>query len=226
MKKVFYLISTLFCLFSCKSPNTNVKDEQNMAKNMTLLTVDSIVQPKFRKINRDSINDFLNSPFDLAKFKRAKRVSHSNGGIKRDYYKKPNRKGFYYHFFMFDRLKGYLGTNRKRIIKDEQGISIIVLKEFGGNKYNYTDPTEELIQITTKFNDFNLPELAYVGIDSVTVTKQFGEPDKYITNCLVYQHMNKVLLFNIERKRVKWLKYTRLRDNVDLEDEKELFKDR
>lgn len=176
-------------------------------------------------VNRDSINDFLDKPFELYEFKKTKKMSNSGGGKNKDYYLKPDKEGMYYRYFLFSRLQGYLGTNKERIIRREDGLEINVYKEFGKYQYEYIDPTEELIEVRAKFNDFDLPELAFVGLDSVTVVNKLGKPDLMKRNCMVYQHNNKALVLNLSNKRVKWLKYVVLKKELDVDKNESLFEE-
>ncbi len=176
-------------------------------------------------INRDSINEFLDNPFDLYQFKKIKRMSNSGGGSPEDYFFKPTKKGMYYRYFLFSRIQGYLGTNKDKIIRKEDGLEITVYKEFGKYQYEFIDPTEELIQVKAKFNDFDLPELALVGLDSVEIIGKFGAPDFIKKDCLVYQYNSKALILKLRNKMVKWLKYVVLKKEIDIDKNERLFEE-
>ena len=120
-------------------------------------------------------------------------------------------------------MKGYLGTNKKRISRIENGLEITVFKETGDNQYKYTDSTEELIQVKARFNDFDLPELAFVGIDSTTIIQKFGDADFYNENCLVYIYKNYILILKIEKEKVKWFKYLNAKEDINILDYNNIF---
>ena len=176
-------------------------------------------------INRDSINNFLDNPFDLYQFKKIKKMSNSGGVRQEDYFLKPNKDGMYYRYFLFSRSQGYLGTNKERIIGKEDGLEITVYKELGKYQYKFIDPTEELIEVKAKFNDFDLPELALVGLDSISIIRKFGTPDLIKRSCIVYQHNNKALVLHLNNKKVKWLKYINTKKGLDIDNNETIFKE-
>ncbi len=229
MKILIIILSVLFCLLSCQQKSEEKSNGHSIAVSQ-LYDSTKIDKPtdevtKEISVNRDSINDFLDSPFDLYEFKKTKKMSNSGGGRNEEYYLKPNKEGMYYRYFLFSRLQGYLGTNKDRIIRKEDGLEITVYKELGKYQYKYIDPTEELIEVRAKFNDFDLPELAFVGLDSVTVVNKLGKPDLMKRNCMVYQHNNKALILNFDNKRVKWLKYVNMKKETDVAKNNSLFEE-
>lgn len=176
-------------------------------------------------VHRDSVNEFLDNPFDFYQFKKIKRMSNSGDGRQKDYFLTPNKKGMYYRYFLFSRRQGFLGTNRDRILRKEDGLEITVYKELGKYRYEFIDPTEVLIEVKAKFNDFDLPELAFVGLDSISIIGKFGAPDLFKRNCLAYQHNNKALILKLNNKKVKWLKYVVLKKELDININEGLFEE-
>jgi len=70
--------------------------------------------------------------------------------------------------------------------------------------------------VKARFNDFDLPELAFVGIDSATIIQKFGDTDFYNKNCLVYNYKNYVLILKIEKEKVKWFKYLNTKEDINI----------
>ena len=229
MKNLAVILSVLFCLQSCqqksgtKSNNYSAEESQVYDSVETEKSIAKVIKTVL--VNRDSINDFLDNPFDLYEFKKTKKMSNSGGGRNEEYYLKPDKEGMYYRYFLFSRLQGYLGTNKERIIRREDGLEINVYKELGKYRYEYIDPTEELIEVRAKFNDFDLPELAFVGLDSITVVNKLGNPNLMKSNCMIYQHNNKALILNLSNKKVKWLKYVVLKKEIDIDKNESLFEE-
>jgi len=229
MRNLIFILSLFLCLQSCQQ-KTKTESNQNLidsSQKKDSVTTEKLVVKLNQDVaaNRDSINNFLDKPFDLYEFKKTKKMSNSGGGRNKDYYLKPDKEGMYYQYFLFSKLQGYSGTNKERIIRREDGLEINVYKELGKYQYEYIDPTEELIEVRAKFNDFDLPELAFVGIDSVAVVNKLGKPDLMKRNCMVYQHNNKALVLNLSNKRVKWLKYVVLKKELDIDKNESLFEE-
>jgi hypothetical protein len=154
--------------------------------------------------------DFLKKPFDLQKFKKARGQSNSGGAKKMPYYYKPETKGIYYHFFLFDCLCGYIGETPDKDIHLENGLMITTYKPLGNYQDDYFDPTETLIEVVAHFNDNDLPELAFVGLDTIKIKNKLGDPSYRKNNCFIYTKDKNVLVLKITGKRVEWLRWTRL----------------
>ncbi len=232
MNKFIYILTIFLCFQSCRQ---NTENKLRLASDKAIEKRDSteinhkkvknteVKNPDSFALNRDSVNEFLKQPFDLIKFKEKKRSSNSGVGKKKDYYLKPKKEGMYYQYFLFSRQTGYTGTNKDNIIRKADGLGITVYKELGQYRYDFIDPTEELIEVRAKFNDFDLPELAYIGLDSAIVIKKLGKVDFYQKNCLVYQFENNVLILNILNKKVNWLKYTKTKKGINITDIDDIF---
>ena len=162
--------------------------------------------------NTDS---FLKKPFDLQKFKKARGQSNSGGATRMPYYYKPETKGMYYHFFLFNCLCGYIGETPNENIHLENGLNIITYKPFGKYKDSYFDPTEILIEVVARFNDKHLPELAFVGLDTVKIKKKLGDDFFRKSNCFIYSKDKRVLVLKIKAGRVECLKWSRLKTSIN-----------
>lgn len=164
-----------------------------------------------------SLNTFLKAPFDLQKFKQKTGQSHSGGAYNKNYYLKPKVKGMYYSFFLFEPLIGYVYSydgNKQIKVRQENGLEIVTYKPYGEYFESYFDPTETLIEVTARYNDYDLPELAFIGLDSIAIKEKLGANFIRKGDCMLYYKDNCVLTLHIERKEVNWLKYTRLNFNL------------
>lgn len=162
------------------------------------------------------IEKLLRSPFDLQKFKKAKGQSNSGGADVQPYYFKPAEKGVYFRFFLFRPTESfiYVGDKKHFIKPGFDDFTIITYKPLGKYRDDYFDPTETLIELTTKHNDENLPELAFVGLDTTSIKNKLGEKFTRRDSCFIYhQHKNAVVL-KTSGKVVTRVRYSRL--NFDL----------
>jgi len=222
MKNVIFIL-LIVSFQSCKSKTSNGVNQPSInsaTKEPESLTTEETPN---NSVNRDSVNIFLERPFDYFKLKKIIGSPNSTGDKQKEYYKKPSSKGFYYQYFLFSDLRGYLGNNKARFFRKEDGIGITVYKKLGEYQYKFIDPTEELIELRMKYNILKLPELAFVGLDSLSILKRFGEPDLYRLNSMVYQHKNKALILNLKKNRVRWLKYVNLKEGLDLSKNTSIF---
>lgn len=158
-----------------------------------------------------NIDSFLLKPFDLYKFKQIKGGSNSGGGDKRPYFFKPNYKGIYYSFFYFMPMTGYIGNN---IIKTENGLHITTFKPLGKYKNDYLDPNEELIEVIARYNDFDLPELAFIGLDTIQLRRLLGKESFSEGNCFFYVFKDRALILPLKNGNVHRLKYLHLKKRL------------
>lgn len=172
----------------------------------------------FLSENNQNVNNFLKTPFDLQKFKQKKGEYHSGGANSRKYYLKPKVKGTYYRFFLFEPLTGFVysydGKSQMKV-KQENGLEIVTYKPYGKYFENYFDPTETLIEVIARYNDYDLPELAFIGLDTTIVRNKLGSNFIIKSNCMLYYKNNCVLSLHVENQMVNWLKYTRLNFNLN-----------
>jgi hypothetical protein len=179
----------------------------------------AILTTSFSLPTKKTIDELLKNPFDLQKFKKVKGQSNSGGATKEPYYFKPDCKGMYYGFFLFRPMTGYIGEIPNNDIRSENGLYILTYKPFGKYQYEYFDPTETLIEVIAHFNDNDLPELAFVGLDTVKIKKKLGNDFLRKDNCFIYTKDKNTLTLKLLGKTIVWLKYTRLnftltKDNI------------
>jgi len=108
--------------------------------------------------------------------------------------------------------KGYLGKNKNDTVEMDNGIDIIGYrpKEYG---YSWNCPDEILIQLIENCNDFDLPEVAFVGLDTIDVVKKLGKGYFVKDSCMVYNNNNAALILKVnDEKKVEWLKYILLKE--------------
>jgi hypothetical protein len=156
------------------------------------------------------IQDLLNKPFDLQKFKKKKGQSNSGGAPKKTYYYKPNENGFMMRFMLFPPYGGYIGKDTSYLIKYPEAITIITFKPNGKHQDMFIDPNETLIEIILRLNDKDLPELAFVGMDTTSIKEKLGADFFRKDNCFIYANKKAALTLKISGKNVQWIKYTRL----------------
>jgi hypothetical protein len=167
----------------------------------------------FPKQNGSTIDGLLKAPFDLQQFKKKKGQSNSGRRKPEPYYFKPTAKGMYFGFFLF-RINS---DNPDYAWMTEQGISIITYKPYGKYQNDYLDPTETLIEIQTRCNDDYLPELAFIGMDSLKIKHKLGDPFLRKNNCFIYSKGTSSLVLKFANKSVMWVKYTHLNSSLTAE---------
>lgn len=166
---------------------------------------------------KPSTDALLKNPFDLQKFKKAKGPSNSGGANAQPYYYQPDVKGVYFRFFLFIGKMGYVYTgseDKKHTVQAGTGLQIITYKPLGKYRDDYFDPTETLIEVVASYNDPDLPELAFVGLDTVIIKKKLGDNFVREDNCFIYAKDNNTMVLKISDGVVKCLKYTRLNRKV------------
>jgi hypothetical protein len=156
------------------------------------------------------INDILNSPFNLQKFKKKKGQSNSGGAPKKTYYYKPNEKGFMMRFMLFPPYGGYMGKDTIYFIKYPEAITLITFKPNGKHQDMFLDPNETLIEILVRLNDKDLPELSFVGLDTTVIKEKLGTDFFRKDNCFIYANKKAALTLKTNGKMIQWVKYTRL----------------
>jgi len=219
---LFILVLLVSCDNSTKQQSGNVHtNSATKTKPDNIISVDTVKtqveksKNNLQKIEKkvdimSSIDSFLIKPFDLYKFKEKVGQSNSGGVERKPYYFRPNYNGMYYSFYFFN-FKGYVGTNKNAFLKMEMGLNITTFKPLGKYKDEYLDPTEELIEVEAKLNYIDLPELAFVGLDTIEIKKQLGEKSFFKENCFVYTYKDRALILGLNGKTIKWLKYVHLR---------------
>jgi hypothetical protein len=178
---------------------------------LLMLSMDSSVQDK------TSTDALLQNPFDLQQFKIAKGPSNSGVADDQPYYYKPVENGVYFYFFLFRSPQTFMYSSngdKKYPMRSGTGFRIVTYKPLGKYRDAYLDPTETLIEVVASYNDPDLPELAFVGLDTVSIKKKLGVNFIRKDSCFIYTKDNKALVLNISEGVVKCLKYARLNAKV------------
>jgi hypothetical protein len=181
----------------------------------TFLLLISFIALAFQQ--KPSTTALLDSPFDLQKFKRTKGPSNSGGADAEPYYYKPDEKGVYFRFFMFKPMRGFVyerSEDKKKEVRTDFSPQIITYKPLGKYRDDYFDPTETLIEVIATSNDKDLPELAFVGLDTAIVKTKLGDPTFRKDHCFIYSKGRNALVLNITDGMVSWLKYARTNSTI------------
>jgi hypothetical protein len=157
-----------------------------------------------------SLEKFLAKPFDLQAFKKKKHGANSTVVKQKTYYSKPAVKGIYYDFFLFEKGGGYIGKVPGTDLRLEDGLVITTFKPPGKNQHMYLDAAETLIELTSRYNDPDLPELAFHGIDTTQVKTKLGEPGIRKPGWIIYASGTNALLLHETRGRINFLRFIRL----------------
>ena len=154
----------------------------------------------------------LSNPFDLPAYKKKKKDSNSSMAHE-TYFLKPG-KGVYWRFMLFRYGNGYFGSVPSNDLHLEDGIEIVTFQPPGKYQNKYTNPDEVLVQTVLRYNDIDLPALAFVGIDTNKVIKKLGPYNLQKNNCFVYFQDKNILTIHFKNGTTTWLKYTRINSNV------------
>ena len=122
----------------------------------------------------------------------------------------------YYSFFLFPSGE-YLADRKDKRLYSREGLEITTYKPLGKYRGDYLDPTEELIEFSARSNNINIPELAFVGMDSSYVTKKLGSRYTIKNNCCIYLHKDRVLVLGLQARTIVWLKYIHLNQAYTLD---------
>ncbi len=167
---------------------------------------------------KTSTDALLQKPFDLQLFKKIKGPSNSGGADVQQYYYKPEEKGAYFRFFLFKSPRTFIYSaigDKKQSVRSGTGFQIITYKPSGKYRDAYLDPTETLIEVVASYNDPDLPELALVGLDTLTLKKKLGDNFIRKNNCFIYTKDSSALVLNVSEGVVKCLKFARLNTKVN-----------
>lgn len=203
----------LLLLFSCQSSTNESKAEQKLPP---------------PEIN---IKKLLKDPFDLYAFKEKKQGAENEGEQLEDYHLLPDTIGKAYCFYNFqpedgmtvegneitETNAGYLGTDKKTVVNKEEGLIITTFHQEGKFQHLYLNPEETLLEVRAEYNDFDLPELAFVGLTTMEVYKKIGKETFKRNECLVYTHKNTALVLKMASDKVKWLRLIQLNEEVTKE---------
>ena len=112
-------------------------------------------------------------------------------------------------------FKGYLGKNIKDTAYMENSFELTTYKSLGKYQDSYLDTGEMLIELKAKYNDFDLPELAFIGLDTKEIKKRIGANYFMKDSCIVYTYRNTALIIKMDnRNKIEWLKYEKLNANL------------
>lgn len=164
-----------------------------------------------------TLNSFLKEPFDLQNFKKIKGQSNSGGAYAKAYYYKPKAKGSYFSFFLFDDAIGFKYSRDGKTqteMRMKNGLDIVTYKYFNKYRNDYLDPTEILIEVKAHYNDKDLPQLAFIGLDTVFIKRKLGNQFIRRSNSFIYHVNNYALILGIKNGCVDWLRYSRLKFNI------------
>src|SRR5688572_501115 len=153
---------------------------------------------------QEPTNTFLANPFDLQKFKKAKGQSNSGGADVQPYYYRPEGKGVYYRFFIFRSPNTFIysgNETQKYPIRYGMGFQIVTYKPLGKYRDAYLDPTETLIELEASYNDPDMPQLAFIGLDTTRVKMKLGTNFLRKENSFIYSYNKNVLVLRISEDR-------------------------
>jgi hypothetical protein len=166
---------------------------------------------------RPSTRALLENPFDLKQFKKIKRSSNSGISTPEKYHFKPGAKGRYFYFFLFQAPGAFVYSakgDKKDRVRSGSGFQIVTFKPDGKYQDAFLDPTETLIEVVTAYNDPDLSELAFVGLDTLVIKEKLGMAFIRKNGCFIYANENNALVLNVSSGVVKCLKYTRMKTKI------------
>ncbi len=169
----------------------------------------SLGQTTFKDSLTLTTKKLLTQPFDLYSFKKKKGQSNSGGHGETKNFLKPG-KGIYWGFMLFPPIAGYIGSVPSTDIHLEDGLQMITFQPPDKYQNKYLNPNETLIQVTERYNDIDLPELAFVGLGKKIIEKKLGPCSLQKKDCLIYFDGQNILTLHLQNGRTNWLKYTRL----------------
>lgn len=156
---------------------------------------DRLIWDKTKKNSKDLIA-LLTEPLNLKEFEK-KNPMHSNSGgaTKQTYYLKPNNKGFYYRYFLFNNMV-------------DHGPMIVTFQK-DPKMQGYMDSSEVFIELNCDKPFKNLGKIDLVGKNSSDLIKKFGQNYLKSEKYHIYQHNNTILiLFGL--KKIEWFKVVKL----------------
>lgn len=205
-------IITTFIVLIFLVPFYNKKANNGDDKPSTSLVIKNSRSLNDTPINKTRIKEFLEKPFDLYEFKKKKGASNSGGAYRKKYFYEPPYQGVYYSFFMFGKNNCFIGRDTLRM---ENSLLITTCRPKGKLQDQYLNPDEELLYLEASCNDFDLPQLAFIGLDTSAVKDSFGAFAFKKQNYVVYTHQNNALILGISGHKIIWLKYVRLKKELD-----------
>jgi len=151
------------------------------------------------------LQTFLESPLELAQFKRTKGMANSGGFQAPAWLWRPSEKGFHYRYMLFPTPRTYSEGERF------SGFTVIVHKQ-GDKVGDYKDGNESLVAIWCRLVDPDLGEANLVGLRVEDVESRFGPPDTRMNGHLIYMWKDRLLSIGLTAdERVEWFRYARVR---------------
>jgi len=174
----------------------------------TLLVPLLFVYSQLPAENGDSLASFLESPIDLAEFKKTKGGANSGHADAPASAYRPEQKGFYYRYMLFNTPQSI--SEARRFSEFE----IVVYKD-GSEIGDYFDTNESLISIKSAFADPDLYDLNFVGKPVSEVSSALGDAYWERESVMVYHSKNDMLLLSISEEQVKWFRYIKLNEEIN-----------
>ncbi|MBK7819107.1 MAG: hypothetical protein IPJ60_17430 [Sphingobacteriaceae bacterium] len=156
---------------------------------------DRLAWDKSKKNSKELIK-LLVDPLNLRDFEKQNPMhSNSGGANKQSYYSKPNSKGFYYRYFLFNNMVGY-GP-------------IIVTFQKDPTMKGYMDSSETFIELSCDKPFKTLGKIDFVGATLSEMIKKFGDNYLKSGDNWIYQYNNTILILH-GKEKVTWFKVTLL----------------
>ncbi len=156
---------------------------------------DRLTWDKTKKNSKELIA-LLAEPLNLKNFEEQNPMhSNSGGSTKQSYYIKPNDKGFYYRYFLFNNIVGH-------------GPMIVTFQK-DPKMQGYMDSSEVFIELDCDRSFKSLGKINLVGISFTDMTRKFGNNYLKEGKFWVYQH-NSTVLIVYGNDAIEWFKVVKL----------------
>ncbi|NND77397.1 MAG: hypothetical protein HKN39_04380 [Flavobacteriales bacterium] len=193
----FGILITLFLVFIGCEYVAEREPENNQIEADSTGLIDETPE---NQIENSILNSFLENPIDLQEYKKKKQMrftSSVTNGL--DYYYKPEVRDSIFYVYYY--------RNEEVLPKE---IDKIVVFKHGKNKHAYEDETETLIELRVFNKDSDLGKGNLVGLTKTELETKFGSDYLTLNNRIVYSNKNKVLIIELDNKRVKSFNYLKL----------------
>ena len=218
VRSIFLIL--ILSLAACRENSNSENSQFNSAVESTNKSNDSstITPHQSEEIVWSKMDSLLSDPFDLASYKKKKRGALSGGNRLQSFHHKPDTVGLYYGYWLIGgRREGYIGKNKTPRVKEFNPVQLLVYKPKDKDWKMYNDLNEILIEFTAIYNDFALPELAYIGWTKDEILEEFDNPSFEKNECLVYYNNQKALVLHLAKNKVDWLKFIHLNKSIDVQ---------
>ncbi len=154
-----------------------------------------------------SINNLLEHPINLKKFKTEKAKNYTNSIEDKCSY-----------LMNFPASKGFVIKYYFNIDQNSGKYSMTVFKQGESIGFYDNSDNETLLSIESKFTDKKLGELDLVGKSIDKFMETYGKPSLQSQDYIVYQDKeNRSLILKTENKKIKWFKYLRAKKKINLD---------